>query len=87
MLDDSDISSFSRGLRKGFSYFLLIDQAETDNYFSATNPFSKDTVESSILEKIEAGNYAVSTNKPIIISALGAVQKPDSDEFDLIHDC
>ena len=64
-----------------------IVQAEMDNYFSATSPTSKDKVESSILEEIEAGNYAITTHKPTIISALGAVPKPDSDEIRLIHDC
>ena len=64
-----------------------IVQAEMDNYFSATSPTSKDKVESSILEEIEAGNYAITTHKPTIISALGAVPKPDSDELRLIHDC
>ena len=64
-----------------------IVQAEMDNYFSALLPRIKQKEESSILEEIEAGNYAITTHKPTIISALRAVLKPDSDELRLIHDC
>ena len=58
-----------------------------ENYTSATSPNSRDRVEKSILEELEAGNYAVTTHKPTIVSALGAVPKPDSDDLRLIHDC
>ena len=33
------------------------------------------------------GNYVLSPSKPTIISALGTVPKPNSDELRLIHDC
>ena len=36
---------------------------------------------------MEKGNYVISTSKPTIVSALGAVPKSNSDELRLIHDC
>ena len=44
-------------------------------------------MEHTIREEIREGNYVVTKSKPIIVSAIGAVPKPDSDEFGLIHDC
>jgi len=61
--------------------------AEMENYSSATGPLSKEKVEETLLEEMEAGNYLISIDKPSIVSALGAVPKPDSDDICLIHDC
>ena len=61
--------------------------AQQDNYKSATNAVSRDAVEQTILDKIADGNYVITKSKPIIISALGAIPKPDSTEVRLIHDC
>jgi len=58
-----------------------------ENYSSATGPLSKEKVEETLLEEMEAGNYLISIDKPSIVSALGAVPKPDSDDIRLIHDC
>ena len=58
-----------------------------ENYTSAICPDSKDKVEATILEELEAGNYVPVVSKPSIVSALGAVPKPDSDDIRLIHDC
>ena len=65
----------------------VIVPAEMDNYSSSTNPHIRDKVEGTLLEEIDAGNYILSDCKPLIVSALGAVPKPDSDEPRLIHDC
>ena len=46
-----------------------------------------DKVEETLLEEIKAGNYVPVAGKPTIVSALGAVSKPDSDDLRLIHDC
>ena len=35
----------------------------------------------------ESGNYVIVNNQPTIVSAIGAVPKPDSDYVRLIHDC
>ena len=58
-----------------------------DNYRSATNPETKPRVEETIKQEIEAGNYIITSAKPTIVSALGAIPKPDSTELRLIHDC
>ena len=61
--------------------------AEMNNYSSAVNPQSKIKVEETILDEIKAGNYVICNQKPVIVSALGAVPKPDSPDLRLIHDC
>ena len=58
-----------------------------ENYSSATGPTYKEKVDKAILEELEAGNYIAVDSKPSIVSALGAVPKPDSDDIRLIHDC
>ena len=57
------------------------------NYSSTTNPDAVDRVEEALLAEFHAGNYVEVSHKPTIVSALGAVPKPDSDELRLIHDC
>ena len=64
-----------------------ISPAEMDNYNSAVGPGSKEKVEATILEELSAGNYIIASEKPVIVSALGAVPKPDSEDLRLIHDC
>lgn len=58
-----------------------------ENYKSATNPVNKPKVEETIRNEIMHGNYVISATKPRIISALGAIPKPESSEIRLIHDC
>ena len=64
-----------------------IEQAEMNNYKSATAPAVRDQVEATLLEEIQEGNYIVTDKKPTIISALEAIPKPDSGEVRLIHNC
>ena len=58
-----------------------------NNYASTTNPLAREKVEATLLEELQAGNYVVTSSKPRIVSALGAVPKPDSEDLRLIHDC
>ena len=58
-----------------------------DNYFSSTNPDVVDKVEQTLLDEISEGNYVPVSRKPVIVSALGTVPKPDSEDLRLIHDC
>ena len=44
-------------------------------------------VEAQIKEEISNGRYIVTRDKPLVISALGAIPKPDSGDLRLIHDC
>ena len=57
------------------------------NYLSATGTAVRDKVEQTLLDEIALGNYVISETKPTIVSALGAVPKPDSEDVRLIHDC
>ena len=57
------------------------------NYKSATNSAVRATVEETIRGEIRQGNYVISATKPTVVSALGAIPKPNSTEVRLIHDC
>ena len=49
--------------------------------------FLWDRVEQVIKEEISNGNYVVVQERPVIVSALGTIPKPDSSKVRLIHDC
>ena len=74
------------GLSKGFS---IIDVAGVPkstfrrNYKSTS--MNKLKVEARIKEEISAGNYVLTSIKPSVISALGAIPK-DADDVRVIHD-
>lgn len=64
-----------------------MSQVECENHVSCFSSKSvKHSTEKAILNEIECGNYIVTGFKPKIISALGAVPKPKSEEIRLIHD-
>jgi hypothetical protein len=78
------------GVRHGFKITDAgerVHPAETDNYSSATAPATRDKVEAQINSELANGHYRITTTKPIIVSALGAIPKRDSDRVRLIHDC
>ena len=87
---DEDEEFLKEGLIHGFrlapdgTVFMYSDM---NNYKSAINPLVKDKVEETIMDEIRQGNYIVTGDRPTIISALGAIPKPDSQEVRLIHDC
>ena len=58
-----------------------------NNYKSATEEPRRTLVESQIRTEIANGRYVMATEKPKIISALGAVDKPNSQKIRIIHDC
>ena len=62
----------------------VLTSAEVENYSSALS--NRDKVETKIIEEIAEGRYVVTQEKPTVISALGAVPKPNGD-IRLIHDC
>ena len=53
--------------------------AETNNYKSATTSDVQDQVENQIRKEISKGNYIVTHMKLTIVSALGAIPKPDTE--------
>lgn len=87
---DEDAAFLADGIVNGFQLadisasFTAVDM---ENYKSATNPSTKAKVEQTIREEIMQGNYVTTTIKPTIVSALGAIPKPQSTEIRLIHDC
>ena len=87
---DPDKDFILDGVTNGFQLLPIdapISKAEVDNYASATGPDSKEKVERAILEELSAGNYYIPECKPTIVSALGAVPKPDLDDLRVIYDC
>ena len=64
-----------------------MEPAEIANYTSATASDIRNKVENQIRDEIRNGNYVITQTKPTIVSALGAIPKPDSDKIRLIHDC
>ena len=87
LADDPDRDYLMHGINSGFSIINSdkpADFIETDNYKSATS--SHQQVEQQILQEIKEGRYLVVEEKPQVISALGAIPKPDGN-IRLIHDC
>ena len=87
---DPDRNFLLKGIKQGFS---IVDsgykpqQAEQNNYSSATAAKTNKLVEQQILTEISEGRYQLVPNKPTIVYALGAISKPNSSEIRLIHDC
>ena len=89
LVDDPDCEFLLDGITHGFKIVpsdANLLSAEMSNYSSATTA-NKQTVENTILSELHKGNYQLVHDKPTIISALGAIPKPDSDDVRLIHDC
>ncbi len=77
------------GIEHGFDIVdpsLEIKPAKTNNYRSATCPENRPIVEKMITREINEGRYVKVSEPPGLISALGAVEKPDSTDLRLIHD-
>ena len=90
MATDPDRTFLLDGVENGFQLLpkgASLSHAEQANYFSATAPDNRAKVEETILEEIKSGNYVIWSVKPTIISAIGAIPKPDSTEIRIIHDC
>ena len=90
MGNDEDRTFLIDGITNGFklappgTHFVPV---QSKNYKSATSADVKAAVEQTILSKISEGNYVITESKPTIVSALGAIPKPNSSEVRLIHDC
>ena len=90
MTNDIDRDYLLKELTEGFHIISRdseLRHAEVTNYKSTTGHDVRNKVERAIREEIQHGNYIITTEKPIIVSALGAIPKPDSDKVRLIHDC
>lgn len=91
LINDPDRDFLLDGIRHGFRITdenKYVTPVETDNYKSATNDLVYQTVEKQIISELNEGNYKISpgNTKPTLVSALGAVPKPDGKSLRLIHD-
>ena len=85
--EDPDRTFILEGIRDGFDIIdptAQLEEVEMANHRSALD--NSEQVLAQIREEIAHDNYVVTTTKPIIVSALGAVPKPDG-RIRLIHDC
>lgn len=88
--DDSDMEFILDGLTNGFHLISpdsIVTPAAVPNYRSATSTDVRDKVEKQIRDEIQMGNYVITRTKPSIVSALGAIPKPNSENIRLIYDC
>ena len=88
-MGDEDKTFLADGILNGFQ-LINPDTQFTDvnirHYKSAVDPTIKAVVEQTILAEIQQGNYVITATKPTVVSALGAIPKPNSPEVRLIHD-
>ena len=86
--NDPDKQYLLHGIKHGFPIINFpnspVDNVIMHNYSSALT--EHDAVEAQILTEIKEGRYIVVNEKPQIVSALGAIPKPDGG-IRLIHDC
>ena len=90
MSNDIDRDYLLQGLTEGFRIISRdseLRHAEATNYNSATEHDVRDTVEKTIREEIQQGNYIVTTEKPTIVSALRVLSTiaADRNTVMLIH--
>ena len=89
MQGDPDRDYLLNGIKNGFDIIdpnSEIKPAKVKNYRSATCPENRPIVEAMIKRELSEGRYVKVSEPPILISALGAVEKPDSPDLRLIHD-
>ena len=87
---DSDKDFILDGIHNGFKVMNIPDNlpsAECNNYKSATCATNRPLVEKQLKSELRAGHYKICRQKPQIISAIGAIPKPDSSDIRIIHDC
>lgn len=88
--NDPDKDFLLQGIAEGFRLtdeHAVFQPAFQDNYSSATGRTNRVQVESQIQFELSHGHYKLCNSPPTIISALGAIPKPDSTQVRLIHDC
>ena len=87
--DHLDNATLLEGIKHGFHIVdseVCPEYASMSNYKSATCSANFAMVQAQIVEELEESRYIVSSEKPQIVSALGAIPK-SSGGVRLIHDC
>ena len=92
LTNDPDLEFILDGVKNGFQLLspdLMVSHAFTQNNKSALRPGAKDQIEAQLIKGLREDHFAIAvkTNMPIIINALGAVPKKDSNELRMIMDC
>ena len=84
---DPDASFLLDGVENGFQLVSRFDfkSVEMDNYNSALDSCNRDLVEEQINIELLEGRYEIVSEKPTIVSAIGAIRKP-SGKVRIIHD-
>ena len=84
---DPDESFLLDGVSHGFQLVSDFEfkNVEVENYKSALDPLNRDLVEEQIRTELLEGRYEIVQEKPAIVSALGAIRKPNG-KIRLIHD-
>ena len=85
--DDEDREFLLDGIKHGFHIVNEqgFKQVECENYNSTLNCVTQAAMEKQIKTELSEGRYEIVEHKPVIVSALGAVEKP-SGGIRLIHD-
>ena len=87
--DHSDNATLLEGIKHGLHIVdseVCPDCASMSNYKLAIRSDNFAMVQAPIVEELEEGRYIVSSDKPQIVSALGAIAKSSGGVW-LIHDC
>ena len=87
LANDADSDFLLEGIKQGFHIVSRFDfhPAECENYSSALNLPVRALVEQQIKTELQEGRYQIVHEKPVIVSALGAISKPNGG-IRLIHD-
>ena len=92
LTNDPDMEFILGCVKNGF-YLLspdsMVSHAFKHNSKSALRPGAKDQIEAQLVKGLREDHFAIAdkANMPLIINALGAVPKKDSNELRMIIDC
>ena len=87
--DDKDRDFILQGIENGFDIIdndVEIFPVELPNHGSCYTNDKRQLVDRQVMHEIEVGNYIPTVQRPLVVSPLGAVDKPDGG-VRLIHDC
>ena len=90
--NDPDMEFVPDGVKNGFQLLppdSMVSHAFTHNNKSALQPGAKDQIEAQLVKGLQEDHFSVAdkSDMPLIINALGAVPKKDSNELRMIMDC
>lgn len=89
---DPDMDFILNGIQHGFQLLAvdsIVVHAFTPNNKSALRPGAQEQIEAQLVNGLQLDHFAVAdqSHMPLVINALGAVPKKNSDEVRMIMDC